>query len=79
MKSAPGLLEAGVTVIDLSADYRLRDQATYEKWYKVEHTSPELLEQAVFGLPELNSEALEKASDMHASGKAVLVACARNP
>ena len=42
MKSAPGLLEAGVNVIDLSADYRLRDQATYEKWYKVEHRATEL-------------------------------------
>lgn len=41
MKSAPGLLASGVTVVDLSADYRLRSQETYEKWYKVQHTSPD--------------------------------------
>lgn len=76
MKSAPGLLEAGVTVIDLSADYRLRDQATYEKWYKVEHTSPELLQTATFGLPELNREAFGQAAQQHAEGAAILVACA---
>lgn len=76
MKSAPGLLDAGVTVIDLSADYRLHDQATYEKWYNVKHTSPELLKTAVFGLPELNRDALAQAAKRHAQGQAVLVACA---
>lgn len=76
MKSAPGLLNAGVSVIDLSADYRLRDRATYEAWYKVEHTSPELLAQATFGLPELNRQAIADASQKHAGGEAVLVACA---
>lgn len=76
MKSAPSLLQAGVTVVDLSADYRLRDRATYEKWYKVEHTSPELLATATFGLPELNREAFDQAAKQHAQGNAVLVACA---
>lgn len=76
MKSAPGLLNAGVSVIDLSADYRLRDRATYEAWYKVEHTSPELLAQATFGLPELNRQAIADAAQKHAGGEAVLVACA---
>lgn len=76
MKSAPGLLEAGVTVVDLSADYRLRDRATYEKWYKVTHTSPELLAMATFGLPELNRDALNQAALRHKNGEAVLVACA---
>lgn len=76
MKSAPGLLEAGVTVVDLSADYRLRDRATYEQWYKVEHTSPELLATATFGLPELNRQALADAAARHAQGEAILVACA---
>lgn len=76
MKSAPALLDAGVTVVDLSADYRLRSQATYEKWYKVEHTSPELLAQAAFGLPELNRAELASAAARHAAGQAVLVACA---
>lgn len=76
MKSAPGLLNAGVSVIDLSADYRLRDRATYEAWYKVEHTSPELLAYATFGLPELNRQAIAEAAQKHAAGEAVLVACA---
>ena len=55
--SAPAVkraYEAGVKVIDLSADFRLRDAATYEKWYKTPHTAPELLPQAVYGLPELH-------------------------
>ena len=76
MKAAPGLLAAGITVVDLSADYRLRDQITYEQWYKVQHTSPELLAQAAFGLPELTGDQLEAAAARHAQGKAVLVACA---
>lgn len=46
------LRERGVRVVDLSADFRLRDVATYEEWYR-EHEAPELLEQAVYGLPEL--------------------------
>ena len=51
---APALLESGLTVIDLSADYRLTDPAVYERWYETPHTSPELLPEAVFGLPELD-------------------------
>ena len=46
------LLHRGVKVVDLSADFRLRDQSTYEQWYR-EHPAPELLDQAVYGLPEL--------------------------
>ena len=46
------LRERGVKVVDLSADFRLRDAATYERWYK-QHPIPELLDQAVYGLPEL--------------------------
>jgi N-acetyl-gamma-glutamyl-phosphate reductase common form len=76
MKQAPALLEAGVTVVDLSADYRLRSQETYEHWYKVKHTSPELLETAVFGQPELNRVQLNDAAVRHAAGESVLVACA---
>ena len=53
MKYAPRLLQAGVTVIDLSADYRLADPQAYEQWYATPHTSPELLETRAFGLPEL--------------------------
>jgi N-acetyl-gamma-glutamyl-phosphate reductase len=46
------LLAAGVKVVDLSADFRLRDPAVYARWYKHEHPAPALLETAVFGLPE---------------------------
>jgi N-acetyl-gamma-glutamyl-phosphate reductase len=49
---AAALRERGVRVVDLSADFRLRDPATYEAWYR-EHPAPELLHQAVYGLPEL--------------------------
>ena len=48
-----GGARAGVKVIDLSADFRLYDPAAYKKWYNHEHTAPELLEKAVFGLPEV--------------------------
>ena len=61
MAQAPELLANGVKVIDLAADFRLKDQATFEKWYKIPHTAPELLEEAVYGLPELNKEAIAKA------------------
>ena len=54
----PALVEAGVQVIDLSADYRLADAAVYERWYGAEHTSTELLARAVYGLPELYRDAL---------------------
>ena len=47
-------------VIDLSADYRIRDVATYEKWYKLEHKSPQLIEKAVYGLCELYREEVKK-------------------
>src|SRR5690606_36547424 len=46
------MLDAGVQVVDLSADFRLRDLGTYEKWYG-KHPRPELIEKAVYGLPEL--------------------------
>jgi N-acetyl-gamma-glutamyl-phosphate reductase len=46
------LIERGVRIVDLSADFRLRNPGTYEEWYR-EHPAPELLEQAVYGLPEL--------------------------
>ena len=43
-------------VIDLAADFRIRDRALWEQWYKMTHACPELLEEAVYGLPELNRE-----------------------
>lgn len=58
---APALLDAGLTVIDASADYRLQDPAVYESWYGTPHTSPELLFSAVYGLPELDRSGLAGA------------------
>lgn len=54
MEAVPALLESGVRVIDLAADFRLRDPAVWAAWYDVEHRCPELLEEAVYGLPEVN-------------------------
>ncbi len=53
MEITAKLLEQNVKVVDLSADFRLRDKDVYEKWYKTEHTRTELLSDAVYGLPEL--------------------------
>jgi N-acetyl-gamma-glutamyl-phosphate reductase len=61
MAQAPELIAAGVKVIDLAADFRLKDQATFEKWYKIPHSAPDLLEEAVYGLPELNRDDIKKA------------------
>lgn len=61
MAAAPGLLGAGTKVVDLSADFRLRDQAVYEQWY-APHTCPELLAQAAYGLPEFYRDAIPAAS-----------------
>jgi len=55
------LLELGKPVIDLSADYRLRDPALYEEWYQVTHPFPDLLKEAVYGLPELHREAIRNS------------------
>lgn len=48
-------------VIDLSADYRIKDVAVYEQWYKMEHKTPEYIKEAVYGLPEINREAVKHA------------------
>lgn len=61
MTMARELLEAGVKVIDLAADFRLSDPAEWEKWYGMPHACPELLEEAVYGLPEINRDAVGKA------------------
>ena len=55
------LLEAGARVIDLSADYRLRDAAEWSNWYGEPHASPELLAEAVYGLPEVHRDAIADA------------------
>ena len=59
---APGLIDAGLTVIDLSADFRLKDAAVYESWYGSKHTAAHLLGTAVYGLPELTRASLPGAS-----------------
>lgn len=61
MRMVPALLEAGVRVIDLAADFRLQDPIVWEKWYGQPHTCVELLPDAVYGLPELNREAIRRA------------------
>lgn len=76
MAQVPALLDAGVTVVDLSADYRLADKDVYEQWYGAKHTSPELLATRSFGLPELFGEDIDRAHELHAAGKPALVACA---
>ena len=75
MGMAPDLMAAGVTVVDLSADFRLKDPAIYEKWY-APHTATDLLAQAAFGLPELTGDELAAAAERRAAGEAVLVGCA---
>ncbi len=60
MTVVPELLAAGKTVVDLSADYRLRDAKVYKAWYQ-EHSSPELIGEAVYGLPELYREQVRGA------------------
>lgn len=61
MSQAKPLVEAGVKVIDLSADFRIQDIAEWERWYKTKHASPELVAEAVYGLPEVNRESISKA------------------
>ena len=62
MTAAEQLLGAGKVVIDLSADFRLRDPKIYEKWYGVNHVAPQYLSKAVYGLCELNKEKIKKAA-----------------
>ena len=61
MQQARALLEAGVRVIDLAADFRLQDIASWEKWYGMSHACPELVGQAVYGLPEINRAQIKTA------------------
>jgi N-acetyl-gamma-glutamyl-phosphate reductase len=61
MLMAQALLDRGVKVIDLSADFRLKDVAEWSRWYDMTHASPDLLAEAVYGLPEVNHEAIKKA------------------
>ena len=61
MSQAEELLEAGVRFIDLAADFRIKDIPTWEQWYGATHTCPALVEEAVYGLPEMNREAIRDA------------------
>ena len=61
MRQAPRLLEQGRRVIDLAADFRLRDSQVWESHYQMPHACPELLEEAVYGLPELNRTQISRA------------------
>ena len=61
MSQARELLAAGVKIIDLAADFRLQDTSVFEQWYGMPHACPDILREAVYGLPELNREALKKA------------------
>jgi N-acetyl-gamma-glutamyl-phosphate reductase len=61
MSQAQTLLDAGVKVIDLAADFRLQDTTVFEQWYKMPHSCPNILSQAVYGIPELYREKIKSA------------------
>lgn len=61
MSQARELLAAGIKVIDLAADFRLKDTAEFEQWYGMPHSCPDLLAEAVYGLPEINRAAIRSA------------------
>ena len=61
MQQVRALLDAGVRVIDLAADFRLQDIATWEKWYGMTHACPDLVAEAVYGLPEVNRAQIKSA------------------
>jgi N-acetyl-gamma-glutamyl-phosphate reductase len=61
MELAPAMLQAGAKVVDLSGAFRLRDAATYSRWYREDHTAPDLLAEAVYGLPEFCRERIRGA------------------
>jgi len=61
MQQARALLDAGVRVIDLAADFRIKDVKVWEKWYGMNHACPDLIDQAVYGLPEINRAKIQQA------------------
>jgi len=61
MSQTRALLDAGVRVIDLSADFRIKDIAEWEKWYGIAHACPDLVSEAAYGLPEVNREQIKQA------------------
>jgi N-acetyl-gamma-glutamyl-phosphate reductase len=76
MMLVPTFLKQGVSVFDLSADFRLKNAMVYEAWYNVQHTAPTLLADAIYGLPELKRVQLYEAMQARTNrNKPVLVAC----
>ena len=65
---APTVLERGLPFVDLGADFRLKDAKTYETWYGEPHHAPELLGRFVYGIPELNREAIKASRAVAAAG-----------
>ena len=61
MEQARALVDAGARIIDIAADFRIQDVALWEKWYGVKHACPELVAEAVYGLPEVNREKIREA------------------
>src|SRR5215212_6458363 len=61
MNEARAVLDAGARIVDLSADFRIRDVAEWERWYKMKHGAPELVREAVYGLCEVNREQVRGA------------------
>src|ERR1700741_4035628 len=61
MGEARAVLDGGARVVDLSADFRIKDLAEWERWYKTKHAAPELVGEAVYGLPETNREQVRRA------------------
>jgi len=61
MSQATRLIKSNIKVIDLGADFRLQDTSTFEKYYKIKHSCPDLLKEAIYGLPELNRTAIKSA------------------
>ncbi len=61
MEQARALLNAGVRIIDVAADFRIKDVALWEQWYGVKHACPELVAEAVYGLPEIHRERIREA------------------
>ena len=68
MTLVPELIALGTRVIDLSADFRLKDAEVWQQWYNKPHTCPELLEQAIYGLPEINRVPIKTAQLVAAPG-----------
>ena len=67
-KLAASVLDDGVAFVDLGADFRLKDGETYERWYGHPHEAPELLGSFVYGIPELNREAIRSSNAVAAAG-----------